>query len=614
MRAESGTPAMRRFVVRRVLGVLGVLGLVAGWPAEGLAQAARAYLSQNEVVLNRQFVLNVEISGTQQLDEDPPVLPDLSAFAAYLGSGTSTSMQTINGRTSMSLTFQHRFQATAVGTFEIGPFTVRAGGQDLRTEPLTIRIIDGTAPTTGASPPGANRTVPPQNLFLTATASTQRAFVNEAVIVEYRIFTRVDVEGYNVTRQPSTAGFWVEELADPQAGVEQVVRNGLQYASAVVRRVALFPTSAGTTTLEPLMLETQVRVPRRSRDPFADVFGRDVFGSRVPVVVGSDPLDIEVLPLPSGQPDLFTGLVGQLEVSASIDRTNAQTNDALTYRLEVSGTGNIRTLPEPELSFPSDFEVYPPDVSERVEPTEDGVRGSKIFEYVIVPRAPGQVTIPAVELAFFDVDAGAYAVAASDPIVLTVAGDPVSAPAGPAGRLRTGVDLQRQDIRFIRIAMPGFGPIGGSLVRSAGFWAIVLLPMIAVAGALAVRRHQDRLTGDVAYARRRRASRLAKQRLARAESLRSPDRHREFHAEVGRALQGFLGDKLNLAEAGLIRDEIRARLTSRGVAPEVVDAYLGCLEDCDRQRFAPTEPDAAAMQTMMTRAGQAMTDLDQALS
>ena len=598
-------------MVKRLIVVLGLgFGVVLGLPAQGLAQTVRAYLSQTEVLLNRQFVLNVEVSGTQQLDEDPPVLPDLSAFAVYLGSGTSTSMQIVDGRTSLSLTFQHRIQATAEGTFEIGPVTVRAGGRGLRTEPLTLRITDGPAPTSRAGPPRADGTVAPEDLFITATASKPRVYVNEPVIVEYRIFTRVDVDSYNITQQPGTTGFWVEELEDPQARVEQVVRDGLQYTSAVVRRVALFPTGAGTKTLAPLTLETQVRVQRRSRSLFGDPFG-GLFGSRIPVVVGSNPVEIEVLPLPeAGRPEAFTGLVGRLEVSASIDRTDAETNDALTYRLEVSGTGNIRTLPEPELGFPSDVEVYPPDVSERVDPTEAGVRGSKIFEYVIVPRAPGQVTIPAVKLAYFDVDAGTYAAAASDPITLTVVGDPV---AGPAGRFRTGVDLQRQDIRFIRIAIPGFRPVGGSLVRSAGFWAIVLVPMCAVAGAVAARRHQDRLTGDVAYARRRRAARLAKQRLARAESLRSPDRHRAFHAEVGRALQGFLGDKLNLAEAGLIRDEIRARLTSRGVAPGVIDAYLGCLEDCDRQRFAPTEPDTLAMQDMLTRAARAMTDLDQAL-
>jgi hypothetical protein len=567
-------------------------------------------LSQADVTLNRQFILNVELSGTQQLDDDP-VLPDLSAFAAYLGSGTSTSMQFVNGRTSMSLTIQYRYQATTAGTFEVGPVAIRAGGQDLRTEPLTIRISDAAPPATRSRERSGND-VAPEDLFVTATASKPRVYVNEPVIVEYRIFTRVDVDGYNVTRQPGTAGFWVEELADPQTRVEQVVRDGLQYASTVVRRVALFPTSAGTKTLEPLTLETRVRVQRRPRSLFGDPFG-DIFGGNL--FVGSSSVDIEVLPLPeAGQPDTFTGLVGQFEVAASIDRTSADTNEALTYRLEVSGTGNIRTLSDLELGFPPAFEVYPPDITEQVEPTADGVLGRKMFEYVLVPRAPGQVTIPPVELNYFDVGAGAYAVAASDPITLTIAGDPVDAPTGPAGRRRTGVDLERQDIRFIQIARPSFSPIGGALVRGVGFWAILLAPMLAVAGALAMRRHQDKLTDDVAYARRRRASRLAKQRLAKAAALGSPDRHREFHTEVGRALQGFLGDKLNVSEAGLIQDEIRSGLTARGVASGVVDAYLRCLEDCDRQRFAPTEPDAAAMEDTLTRAGQAMTDLDQALS
>ena len=277
-------------MVKRLIVVLGLgFGGVLGPPAQGLAQTVRAYLSQTEVLLNRQFVLNVEISGTQQLDEDPPVLPDLSAFAVYLGSGTSTSMQIVNGRTSLSLTFQHRFQATAEGTFEIGPVTVRAGGRDLRTEPLTIRITDGPAPTSRSGLPGADGTVAPEDLFITATASKPRVYVNEPVIVEYRIFTRVDVDGYNITQQPGTTGFWVEELEDPQARVEQVVRDGLQYTSAVVRRVALFPTGAGTKTLAPLTLETQVRVQRRSRSLFGDPFG-GLFGSRVSVVVGSNPV------------------------------------------------------------------------------------------------------------------------------------------------------------------------------------------------------------------------------------------------------------------------------------------------------------------------------------
>lgn len=611
---------MSRLPRLSVRSALALWILLLGLPSLGQAQTARAYLNQSQVPVNRQFVLNVEVSGVQQMDADP-VVPDLSAFATFLGSGTSTSMQFVNGRASMAVTMQYRYQAIREGTFEIGPVEVRAGGQDVRTDPLTITVSNAPAATSRSDGRADDGGVAPEDLFLVATPSTTRVYVNQPVVLEYRIFTRVDVEGYDITRQPATAGFWVEELGDAQGQVEQVVRDGQQYASAVVRRVALFPTGSGPKTIEPLTLEAQVRVQRRSRsrfgdpfgDPFGSVFGGGLLGSRIPVVVGSDAVDIEVLPLPPGQPDSFSGLVGRLEVSASIDRTSADTNDALTYRLELAGTGNIRTLPEPELSFPPSLEVYPPDVTEQVEPDSDGIRGARTFEYVLVPRTPGTTTIPAVEVAYLDADSGTYRVAASDPITLEISGDPVAAPAGPIGRLRTGIDLQRQDIRFIRIGLPPLRPIGGTLFSSLWFWVVLVTPLLGLAGTVAFRRHDDRLRGDVGYARRRRASRVARQRLAAAETLRSPDRHQAFHAEVGRALQGFLGDKLNIAEAGLIREEVRSHLLERGVPETVADQYLGCLEACDRQRFAPTSPDAAAMEEMLGRAGQAMTDLDQAL-
>ena len=600
---------MRR-QARALAATLAAVAVLAA-PATGLAQSARAFLSQNPVPLNGQFVLNVEVSGSRDAD---PALPDLSAFAAYLGSGTSTSMQIVNGRMSTTFTIQYRFQATREGTFEIGPVTVPVDGRDLRTDPLTIEVSSAPAAGSGGRG-GADGGIAPDDLFVTATLSAEQAYVNQPVVVEYRIFTRVDVEGLTVVRQPGTAGFWVEELATPQRQ-EQVLRDGVQYASSVIRRVALFPTSAGPKRLEPLVLEAQVRVQRRSRgrDPFGGFFGDSLFGRRMPVSVASNALDLDVRPAPPGAPASFSGFVGSLAVSAAVDRTAADTNDALTLRLDISGTGNIRTLPEPRLNLPAAFEVYPPEMREEVEPTADGVRGSRVYEYVIVPREPGRMTIPAVELAHFDVDRGAYAVASSDPITLTVAGDPGPPPALPGARPRAGVDLQRQDIRFIRIAPPSLRAIGSSLFRSAGFWTVVALPLLALAGAVAVRRHQDRLAGDVAWARSRRASRVARRRLARAESLCAPDRHREFHAEVSRAMQGFLGDKLNVAEAGLIHDHIRTALAARGVETTVIDACLHCLERGDRERFAPTEPDTAAMQAVLAEAGRVMTDLDAALS
>lgn len=594
--------------------------LLAGLPASTAAQEVdvRAYLDRNEVAVDRQFTLNVEVSGANGADEDPR-LPDLSGFAAYLGVGTQTSMQFVNGRSSTSVTYQYRFRAVVEGTHTIGPVRVRAGGEDHATDPLAVRVRPaGSAPARRA--PDRSRTgvdIGPEDLFVEASVSTREPWANEPVLVEYRLFTRVDVESYGIARATGTTGFWVEEIALPRAPrVEQVVRGGVQYATTVVRRAALFPTGAGPRTIEPLALEAQVRV--RSSDPFGfgDPFGGGLFGRGVAVPVDSEAIDIEARPLPAaGRPDAFTGLVGSLDVTASLDTTAAATNEALTFRLDVRGAGNLRMLADPEVAFPPDFDVYPPEVSDDIDAGASGVSGVKSYEYVLVPRAPGSHAIPAVELAYFDASAGRYAVAASDPLTVEVTGD--VAAGGPAfvGGARSPLEAARQDIRFIRVATSAFVPIGRQLFRSGVFWTVVLVPLFGLAGALALRRHRERLEGNVAYARRRRASRLARSRLANARGLRAPGQHQAFVAGISQALLGFLGDSLNVAEAGLVRDDIRRALGARGVAGDVVERYLACLDKCDQQRFAPpaSGDDDREAEALLEEAEQAMTALGEAL-
>ena len=612
-------------VLGRVVGRSVLVLLLPGLSASAAAQEVevRAYLDRAEVAVDRQFVLNVEVSGPGRPDEDPG-LPDLSSFAAYLGVGTQTSMQFVNGRTSTSFTYQYRFRAVEEGTHEIGSVRVRAGGENHATDPLTIRVTAaGTAP--ARRPPDRSRgaaDIGPQDLFVEASVSTRAPWVNEPVLVEYRLFTRVDVESYGLTRAPGTAGFWVEEIPAARAPrVEQVVRGGVQYATTVVRRAALFPTGAGPRTIEPLALEAQVRV-RSSRffsDPFGfgDPFSGGLFGRSVPVPVESEALEIEVRPLPvASRPDAFTGLVGSLAVTASLDAAEAATNEALTFRLNVRGAGNLRTLGEPEVAFPPGFDVYPPEVSDELDTGASGMSGVRRYEYVLVPRAPGSHTIPAVELAYFDVVGGRYAVAASDPVRVEVTGDVVAGDPVLIGAGRTRLEVARQDIRFIRVASSGFVPTDRQLLRSGVFWTMVLVPLFGLAGALALRRHRERLEGNVAYARRRRASRLARSRLAHARAVPAPEQHQALVAGISQALLGFLGDLLNVAEAGLVRDEIRRELASRGVAADVVERYLACLDRCDQQRFAPPaagDNDDGQTAALLEEAERAMADLGEAL-
>lgn len=592
--------------------------LVCALPGAADAQdvGVRAYLTPGEGVgVGRPFVLNVEITGAQSLAEEPEV-PDLGAFAQYLGSGSQTSMQMVNGRTSVSLTLQHRYQALREGTFDIPAFDVLVGGRTLRTEPLRLTVSASPPPQAGA-PGGAQAGAAPgiaaTDLFVTAEASRSRVREGEPFVVEYRIWTLVDVSSFNFTRVPEPQGFWVEDITPQgQPEVEQLVRNGRRYTTAVIRRVALVPTGSGERSLEPLGLEVQVRVRRTDPfgDPFGDFFGRSLFGTTVvPTTVLSNPLTIAVSPLPPGRPEPFSGIVGTLSLSASLDRDSVAAGDAVTLTVRASGDGNVRGIPEPTLGLPADFEIFPPEVEESVRPAGPGLTGEKTFTYVLIPRAPGSREVPAITMGYLDAASGAYGTATTRPLPLSVTGTAVAG--GPGGR--GGVALLREDIRFIRLGDPGLRPAGRSLFGGVGSWLFALLPLVAVAGSVALRRHRDLLEVDVAYARGRRASRVARQRLAQARGLQEGADARVFYAEVSRALRGLVADRLNVSEAGLVTSELGARLAERGVDDAVSAEVHACLEQCDRQRFAPPGSDPEEKARFLERVGDLMTRLDRAL-
>lgn len=588
--------------------VLSAAPLLAGADAVAGQATVRAYLSPTgEVGLGASFVLNVEVTGSQDVRRDLQ-LPDLSAFAQFLGSSTQSSTRMAGGRTTISFTIQYRYQALTEGTFEIPAFDVVAAGETFTTDPIQLTVSAQPRPTQQAQDNG----LAPEDLLITAEASSASVLEGEPLVVEYRIWTRVDVTNFGMTSVPEPQGFWVEDATPPgQPEVEQRTRNGIEYTTALIRRIALVPTSPGTKTLDPIGVEAQVRVRGGGLDPFGDFFGRSPFASRtVPVTVLANPLTIEVRPLPAGRPDPFSGIVGDLSASATIDRDSVDANDAVTLSVTVRGEGNMRVVPAPVLDLPDDFEVFPPEVSESVTPRGGGLAGSKTFEYVLIPRAPGRRTLPALEWGYYDLDAGAYRVASTDPLELTVSGTVLE---GPARLSRGGVSELRQDIRFIRLGPLDLRPVGGSPLGSPGFWIFALLPLAGMAGAVGLRRHREMLEGDVAYARGRRAGRVAKKRLARARAMVGGDDSRAFYAEVATALRGLAADRLNLAEAGIQTAELNDALAAAGVDQATRGEVQECLDHCDRQRFAPPTANEAERNRFLDRVGAAMGSLDRAL-
>lgn len=602
------------------------------WAAAAAAQplSITSSVDRTSLALSQQLVLTVELSGEGANAVGRIDLPDVSEFLAMIGSGgTSQNIQIINGKMSAQKSITYFYQTIKEGSFSIPPVSVTHKGQTVSSKPITLTISKAAAPPAGSggsaqgvTGQGQAQTLPAseasdEDLFIRALVNKRQVYQNEPVIVTFRIYTRVNVSGYALTKLPETAGFWSEDIPLPQQPqTRNEVINGRKYVVADLKKMAMFPTSPGRVEIGSLGVDCDVRVQarRRSNDIFDSFFDDPFFGRTVRRTVQSRPVSIEVLPFPeAGKPANFSGLAGKFNIQASIDKKEVTTNEAITFKVVVSGEGNIKTIPRPNVLLPRDFEQYEPKVTENIQRTGDRISGSKSFEYVLVPRFPGEQRIRPITFSFFDLAARRYATVSTPELIIPVAKGSGDVAVVPSGLSKEEVALINQDIRFIKLNAPEWRRKGGEFYRSGWFSLLWILPLLALAGALGYRRHLDKLSGNVAYARSRRANRMAMKRLSKASGLLQLEKQKEYFAEIARALLGFAADKLNLAEAGILSSELEARLRERGAPDATIEPYLQLLKVCDYQRFAPSEVTLAQMQGIYKEAKEAIINLEKAI-
>ncbi|MFQ5823678.1 MAG: BatD family protein [bacterium] len=581
----------------------------------------KAYVNRTTIGLNQQFELSVELSGSDANQAPQPPSPNLEEFAAYLGSSSSQNIQFINGRMSVTKTFTHHFIATKVGKFQIDPIKLDYQGKTFSSAAITIEIVKSQTTPPQKRTPTQNPTVRDTEdlsglLFLKANVNKRRVYQNEPVIVSYKIYTAVNVSSYGISQLPNTVGFWTEEFPTPQRPtLSDEVINGRRFRVAEIKKVALFPQGPGNKTLDPLIVECEVQVRKRRsrRDIFDSFFDDPFFGltQTVTRTLNSNPISIEVLPLPQeGKPTDFSGAVGKYLISTTVDKKEVKTNEAVTLRLKISGKGNIKFLPQPKVSFPPDFEVYDPKIIENIQRKENQISGSKSFEYVLIPRFPGNQIIKPISFSYFDLSTKSYKTLLTDPIEISVTKGDEPLVAVGVGTSKEDIKFIGQDIRFIQLRLPEFHQVGSIFYKSWPFYLLLMLPLLILGGGFGYRKHLDKLSTNVAYARSRKANQMALKRLRKAKIQMNKGNLREFYGEVSKALMGFIGDKLNVSAAGLITDQVAEMLRTYHIDKEIVSDYLDCLQTCDYRRFAPTNLDNGEMQEFFEKAKKAIINLE----
>ncbi|MEO8168101.1 MAG: BatD family protein, partial [bacterium] len=550
--------------MRRVQSVLFVIAFIA---VRGLAQDASfvATLDKNPVSVNDQFTLSFTLQNAGSGGGKNLKLPNLDNFRIMMGPSTTSNMQYINGVVSSSFTYSYVLQPKSVGKFTIGAASIEIGGKTYSSPALTIEVSKSTVQSNKQQQQqgGVSGDVEAQlaeNLLLRATIDKSRVVQGQQINLVYKLYTRVQIQNYNLTKSPTMTGFWSEDVEmAKQIQLATETYNGKQFQVGVIKRSALFPTQSGTLEIGPMEITTLVTVrDKRTWDPF-DVFNGNPFGRQIEYVVKSEPIRIKVDPLPPGAPASFKGAVGKFSISAKVDKQNAKTNEPISYKVVIAGTGNIKVLESPSIEVPTDFEQYTPKVADNINRRDVRISGSKTFEYILVPRYPGKKIIKPVEFSYFDLGKNEYVTLKSPQLEINVEQGPAGATPFVSSSPREDVQMLSQDIRFIKVDRPAFVKRGEYLYTSGAFIALLLLPLAGLGGTLVYTRKRQAVMSDMVGYRNRRAIKVARKGLKNAEVLLkevsggndNAERKIAFYSEVARAMWKYLGDKLNIQQADI---------------------------------------------------------------
>jgi len=551
-----------------------------------------AGVDKNPVAVDEQFTLEFTVTTTGASARNFKT-PDLSKFLVLSGPNQSTSMQIINGSVSSSQSFSYVLQAREAGKYTIGSATIEVSGNQIKSNPLEITVTksSGKKQAQAQSPQGQAVDVG-DNLFLRATVDRSRVYQGEQITVTYKIYTRARIVNYSINKLPTMTGFWGEELQLPQqVNLTNEVLNGKQYQVGVLKKMALFPTQSGTLEINPMELTCQIQIQtkRRSNDIFDQFFNDPFFGAQTAnVPLKSTPVKITVLPLPQNPvPESFQGAVGKFTLSASLNKRRAKTNEPISLKATIQGAGNVKILEAPKLKLPTDFEQYDPKVKEDIERTGTSITGTKTFEWLIVPRYPGEKKIPALEFSFFDVGQRRYVTLRTNEFNVLVEKGSAEAPQNAAGLSKEDVRLLNQDIRFIKTDAGSFREKNKELFDPTAAVMMTVIPFVAFIALLFHRQKALSEMSDVVMFRSRKALKIAARKLANAKMLLHANKSEEFYAEVSTAMWQYVSDKLAIDRAELSIENVTQKLQEKNISADLKQKIINLLESCEFARFAP---------------------------
>ena len=572
--------------------------ILAAWQVKA-ADKVRFVAEAADVVVSGDQVRLVFTVNSQDIKDFRA--PSIKGFDVLMGPSRSqqSSIQIINGkRTSNSSTaFTYILLAGSPGTYTIPAASVEVNGEKVFSNAISIKVLpqdqnSGNSGNNGGGSASSSRSqaagsrISANDLFITATASKTTVHEQEAILLTYKVYTVVNLRQL-YGKMPDLKGFHTQEVELPQQKTFTLEHyKGRNYNTTVWSQYVLFPQQTGKLEIPSITFDGVVAQQTVSDDPF-DAFFNGGGHVEVKKKITTPKVVINVQPLPA-KPAGFSGAVGEFKLASSINATDVKTNDAVTIKLTLSGTGNMKLIGTPEVKFPQDFEIYDPKVTDDYKLTNSGLTGTKTFEYLAIPRHAGNFTIPAVEFTYFDLKSNSYKTLKTEAYNLKVAKGQ-----GNADQVisdftnKESVKMLGRDIRFIKLGDSSLRPKGDFFFGTVGYYLCYLIPLLLFVVFAVIYRQKALENANVAKVKTKKANKVATRRMKLAGKLLAENKKNEFYDEVLKALWGYISDKLSIPVSQLSKDNIETELTNYGVQEALIAEFIGVLNECEYARYAP---------------------------
>lgn len=538
-----------------------------------------AKVSKDRLGINERLRVDFEMNA----DGDNFRPPNFEHFRVVGGPNQSISNSWVNGKRSFAKTYSYFLAPQKRGKITIGQATIEINGEIYKTPPVEVEVLAAV----DAPKDGNNLDyVASENVHLVAEISKTDPYLNEAIMVTYKLFVSHQVSITSQWREidsPKYADFWSQNIDNRNNfKVYDGKYNGEDYRYVILRTTVLYPQKTGELEIEPLTLDIPIDVQGNRRD----FFGRRIM-ERVNKTVSAGKRTINVKPLPlAGKPDGFNGAVGDFQFDVSTNKTKLNANESLQMDVLVSGNGNLKLFTMPSVKLPSALEVYEPEYRENVTTNSNGMQGSITNSYTIVPQLKGTYPVQPLTFSFFDPKTEKYRTISSKEFIIEVESGPLSANASQNGQTiqRQPVILSEKNFKYIKLRT-ALKPIEQEPFFNSGlFWTllggpILLIPLFILAG-----KKQKRRLADVEGNKLRRANKLAKKYLS--EAKRNISNPNIFYESLERALHNYLKSKLNIETSEMEKDFISQMLLDRKVDGQTVENFIDLIKSCEFARYA----------------------------